>query len=335
MGKQLSLGGRSRELRAYVAPHPRWQSVAPLSRAPKLPFNLGASTALPERSDSLRTTRTCSWTLGLSRSTSPRPTPSRSYLPGSVSGPSRTAAPAATHSASRSGPSCSCRPARAPLPRGSFPGPSLAAFAFAFAASPSSQAPGSASPCPPWAQRQPRCAGKPPGCSERSGSRTPLRIPALVRPFRDPPLRAPSAPCSEVARSQRSALSGARSGRAAKSVRVGCALFSAPCRSPRLGALALPAAGHNAQRRRALALESAGRGGASRAMGRGVEDGGGAHGALQGGSPPLGRSGRAGAYQRGPSKNVEFRAQKNQSAEKPSPPNLLSKNKENKLSCPS
>lgn len=77
-------------------------------------------------------------------------TPSRTYLLSSVSDPSRAAAPAAARSAPRSGPSCSCRLARAPLPRGSFPVPSLAAFAFA---SPSSQAPGSASPCPPRAQR--------------------------------------------------------------------------------------------------------------------------------------------------------------------------------------
>lgn len=245
----------SRELRAYVAP--QVATHRPFSRAPKLPFNLGAPTAFRERSDSPRTTRTCSWTLGPARSASPRSTPSRSYLLGSVSGPSRKATPAAARPASRSGPSCSCRLARASLPRGSFPGPSLAAFAFAFAASPSSQAPGKTSPCPPWAQRKPRFAGKPPGCLERSGSRTRLGIPAPVRPFRDPPLRAPSAPSSEVARSQQSALSGARSGRAVKSVRVGCALLSAPRRSPRLGAFTLPAAGHNAQRRRALALESA------------------------------------------------------------------------------
>lgn len=57
------------------------------------------------------------------------------------------------------------------------------------------------------------------------------------------------------------------------------------------------------------------------------------HGALRGGTPPLCRRGRVGAYQRGPSKNVVSRAPKNQSAEKRSSSNLLPKNKENKLSC--
>lgn len=297
-GKQLSLRGRSGELRAYVAP--QVATRRPFSGAPKLPFNLGASTAFSERSDFAKNHPNLQLDVGTRQDRIPRVslTPSRSYLLGLVSVPSRAAAPAAARSAPRSGPSCSCRPARASLPRGSFPVPSLTAFAFA-AASPSSQAPGSASPCPPWAQRQPRSAGRLPGGLERSRSRMPLGIPALVRPFRALPLRAPSAPCSEVVRSQWSALSGARSGRATKSVRVGRALPSAPCRSPQLGAFARPAAGHNAQRRRALALESAGRGGASRGRRRGLENGGGATGPSEGVTLPLCRRGRAGALSEG------------------------------------
>lgn len=149
---------------------PKVATRRPLSRAPKLPFNLGASIAFSERSDSAKNHPNLQLDAGTRQNHIPYPTPSRSYLLSSVSDPSRAAAPAAAaRPAPRSGPSCSCRPARAPLPRGSFPVPSLAAFAFA-AASPSSQAPGSASPCPPWAQRQPRSAGRLPGGSERSGS---------------------------------------------------------------------------------------------------------------------------------------------------------------------
>lgn len=164
----------------------------------------------------------------------------------------------------------------------------------------------------------------------------PPGIPALVSPFRALPLRARSAPCSEVVRSQWSALSGARSGRAAKSVRVGCALPSAPCRSPRLGALVRPAASHNAQRRRALALESAGRGGASRDRRRGLEDGGGSTGPSQGGTLPLCRRGRAGALSEGILEERRTRSTgKPVRCKRRSLSDFLSKNKGNKYSCPS
>lgn len=151
---------------------------------------------------------------------SPTPCPIAPYLLDSASGPSRAVAPAAARPALRSGPTCSRGPARAPLPRGSLPGPSLAAAvsAAAAASSPSSPAPGRASPCPPWEQRQPRCtegrsalgARWVPGVRSRARLR---RAPLCAS--QAPGLRAlPGllSPGSEVARPKVSALSGARSG---------------------------------------------------------------------------------------------------------------------------
>lgn len=112
-------------------------------------------------------------------------------LLGSASGPSRAAAPATARLALHSGSTCSRGPAQAPLPRGSLPGPSLAAAVSAAAASssPSSPAPGRASPCPPWGQRQPRFAEGCPTLEARwvPGAPSPARLWCA-------PLCAPQAP---------------------------------------------------------------------------------------------------------------------------------------------
>lgn len=247
-----------------------------------------------------------------------------------MSGPSRTAAPAAARPASRSGPSCSCRPARAPLPRGSFPGPSLAAFAFA-AASPSSQAPGSASPCPPWAQRQPRCAGKPPRLHGALRESDAARDPGACAPF-------PRSPAASALRALLRSCANPAECAQRRSQRPRREVWPSVVRAP-LRSQPLPATPHPpcrrpqcpAPRRARPRVSGPGRGLTRYGAGHGGRGRG--HGAQRGGTPPLCRRGRVGAYQRGPSKNVVSRAPKNQSAEKRSSPNLLPKNKENKLSC--
>lgn len=293
---------------------PKVATRRPLSRAPKLPFNLGASIAFSERSDSDKNHPNLQLDAGTRKNHIPL-SHSLSLLPARLGVGSQQSS-----SASSSAPRAPLRalmllsPGPGASPSGFFPGPQprrlrlrrrLAVLAGA-------------------RQRQPvPSVGAAATTQRRETARrlgalrewTPLGNPALVRPFRALRRRAPSAPCSEVARSQWSALSGARSGRAAKSVQVGCALPSAPCRSPRLGALTRPAAGHNAQRRRALALESAGRGGASRDRRRGLKDEGGDTGPSEGGTLPLCRRGRAGAYQRGSLKNEGSKAPESRSTE--------------------
>lgn len=175
----------------------------------------------------------------------PPPCPIAPYLLGSASGPSRAAAPAAARPALRSGPTCSRGQARAPLPRGFLPGPSLAAAvsAAAAASSPSSPAPGRASPCPPWGQRQPRCAEGCPalGAQWVPGARSPARL-------RRAPLCAPQAlglralpglprPGFEVARRKVSALSDTRS-RPRRAVRTSARASLRPAAARGSGALA-------------------------------------------------------------------------------------------------
>lgn len=151
----------------------------------------------------------------------PPPCPIVPYLLGSASRPSRAAAPAAAHPALRSGPTCSRGQARAPLPQGSLPGPSLAAAVSSAAASssPSSPAPGRASPCPPWGQRQPTLRRGLPGARSAVGAQSPLSSQLRRAPLCAPQVLGLRAlpgfprPGFEVSRWKVSALSGPRSDR--------------------------------------------------------------------------------------------------------------------------
>lgn len=151
-GFRLTLNSLACALREVTGPSPT------LVGQGNLPSNLGALVASPARTDAA--TDHLNFEPELVAKVCPfAPCTIASYLLGSASGPSRAAAPAAAHPALRSGPTCSRGPARAPLPRGSLPGPSLAAAVSvaAAASTPSFPAPGRASPCPPLGQRQPHC----------------------------------------------------------------------------------------------------------------------------------------------------------------------------------
>lgn len=225
-----------------------------------LPSNLGALAASPARTDA--TTDHLNFEPELVAKVCPfAPCTIASYLLGSASGPSRAAAPAAAHPALRSGPTCSRGPARAPLPRGSLPGPSLAAAVSvaAAASTPSFPAPGRASPCPPLGQRQPHCTAGRRALGARwvpgARSRTRLRRAPLCAP-QAPGLRALSgipSPGSEVTRQRVSVLSGARSG-SRRAVRAQCAPLYAPPLPAAPAPSRVPAAFHNAQHCSWLAL---------------------------------------------------------------------------------